>query len=538
MRIYPGGVMPTTTEQTAAVIVSPQRKRVPIILLILLLAGLPAAVWHDMQHLTANILRSQAINLDSMITSIRSFYSSHIVNRVLSMHGAEVRVAHNYEEIPGAIPLPATLSLELGRIIAEKQSNVRYRFVSDFPFNNRAVHKLDTLERRALAEFRAHPERDSMIETYSKGLSSQVRYLSPVVMGSSCVGCHNDHQNSTKTDWKVGDIRGLQEVTVIRPIELNVLWSFKYSLAYFLLVAGTGTYFILMQRRQNAKIRAMNDELETNNNFLASISMKISRYLSPQVYKNIFSGAMDVTLQTTRKKLTIFFSDVKGFTEMGERLQPEELTALINEYFTEMSVIALKHGGTIDKFIGDAILVFFGDPETLGVEKDAKACMRMALEMQERLVALNVKWIKLGAEEPFRIRIGINTGFCNVGNFGSADRMDYTILGAEANLAARLQSSAPPDGIVVSYETYALVSDIVSARALPPTSMKGISREVVPYLIEGPLEAESGAPIINEHGDGVDFYLNMEKMDAERTEKVRKMLQQALTALERQQRKS
>ena len=518
---------------------SSPRRGTALVLLILLLAGLPAAVWFDMQNLTVNILRNQAADLDSVITSIRNFYSSNIVNHVLSKHESGItRVTDNYAEIPGAIPLPATLSLELGRIIGEKQSNVRYRFISDFPFKNRIAHSLDSVELHALADFRAHPDSGFKVESLSKGLSGQVRYLSPVIMDSSCVACHNSHPNSTKTDWKVGDVRGIQEVTVARPVEINVLWSFKYSLLYFVLVAAVGTYFILMQRRQYLTIHAMNNELESNNNFLASISMKISRYLSPQVYKSIFSGAMDASLQTTRKKLTIFFSDVKGFTEISERLQPEELTALINEYFTEMSVIALKHGGTIDKFIGDAILVFFGDPESQGVAEDAKACMRMALEMQERLAALNIKWRKLGAEEAFRIRIGINTGFCNVGNFGSFDRMDYTILGAEANLAARLQSSAPPDGIVVSYETYALVSDIVSARALPPTMMKGISREVVPYLIEGPFKTIGDASIINEHGDGIDFYLDPEKMDANRSSQVSKMLRGAIDVLERRQGKS
>src|SRR5438045_5186387 len=89
------------------------------------------------------------------------------------------------------------------------------------------------------------------------------------------------------------------------------------------------------------------------------------------------------------------------------------------------------------------------------------------------------------SNSPFRVRMGINTGFCNVGNFGSADRMDYTIIGAEANLAARLQSIAEPGHIVVSYETYALVREMVGGRTLPPISMKGISREVVPYAIEG-----------------------------------------------------
>src|SRR3569623_1892372 len=149
-----------------------------------------------------------------------------------------------------------------------------------------------------------------------------------------------------------------------------------------------------------------------------------------------------------------------------------------------MAAIAHDFGGTIDKCFGDAMLIFFGDPETKGDRTDAQACVHMAWDMQRRLVELNAKWRASGIEQPFRSRIGINSGYCNVGNFGSSDRMDYTIIGAEANLAARLQSVAEPGGIVLSYESYALVSDIVTAHALPAITMKGISREVIPYSVD------------------------------------------------------
>ena len=119
--------------------------------------------------------------------------------------------------------------------------------------------------------------------------------------------------------------------------------------------------------------------------------------------------------------------------------------------------------------------MFFGDPETRGVAEDAKACLAMAFEMQRRLAELNAQWRGRGIEQPFRARMGINTGFCNVGNFGSDDRMDYTIIGAEANLAARLQSIAQPDGIVLSYETFMLVRDLVRAHPLEPIRLKGIA---------------------------------------------------------------
>jgi class 3 adenylate cyclase len=273
-------------------------------------------------------------------------------------------------------------------------------------------------------------------------------------MGQVCVTCHNSHPDSPKTDWKVGDVRGIQEISVNQPIAANVL-SFKYLLLYFGFAAAAGLTFILLQRRQSALVQGMNKELSEANDFLATISLKIAKYLSPQIYKSIFSGQKDVTIATERKKLTIFFSDVKDFTAIVERLQPEDLTVLLNEYFTEMSTIALKHGATIDKFIGDALLVFFGDPDTQGVQEDARACLRMAVDMQRRLEQLNRVWRDRGVERPFRARMGINTGYCNVGNFGSDDRMDYTIIGAEANLAARLQSIAEPGGICLSYETRA-----------------------------------------------------------------------------------
>src|SRR3546814_15611590 len=122
--------------------------------------------------------------------------------------------------------------------------------------------------------------------------------------------------------------------------------------------------------------------------------MKIAKYLSPQIYKSIFSGEKDVAIATERKKLTIFFSDVQNFTSMSEQLQPEELTDLLNEYFTEMSAIAEAHGATVDKFIGDAILAFFGAPETKGVVEDARACLRSAIAMQRRSGELNNDWLR------------------------------------------------------------------------------------------------------------------------------------------------
>lgn len=501
------------------------------LLIVLLLLGLPLAVWLDLNNLAEANLRRQAADLNSVVSSVRGYYSSNVVGRILSSP-ADTQVAHNYEDIPGAVPIPATLSLELGRVISEQQSNIAYRFVSDYPFQNRAQHMLDNFEKKALLALRTQPDQ-TVVDVSWTAFSDSVRLIAPVIMGEACVSCHNSHPESPKRDWKVGDVRGIQEVTVTQQIASNI-FSFKYLLTYFAFMASSGIIFIGFQRQQAAAIRGINSELETANEFLASLSMKISRYLSPQIYKSIFSGQKDVTIHTERKKLTMFFSDIKDFTATTERLQPEQITQLLNEYFTEMSTIALQHGGTIDKFVGDAMLIFFGDPESRGEAEDAKACLRMALDMQHRVAQLSVKWRNSGVEHPFRVRMGANTGFCNVGNFGSADRMDYTIIGAEANLAARLQSIAEPGHIVISYETYVLVRDMLTAHALPPITMRGINREIVPYMVRGTLDAAGGhVEIFSEHTTGLDFYLDPSMIDEDRAERVRAVLRDALKALDK-----
>lgn len=502
-----------------------------VLLVVLLLAGLPVAVWLDLRQATAAALLRQARDVNSVITSVRDYYANNVAGRVLASPEA-TKVVHNYATVPGAIPIPATLSLELGQIIGEHQQNIGYRFVSEFPFTGRAPHVLDTFETDALATLRRQPNQILTDVSWS-ALRGRVRLVAPVVMGATCVSCHNADPDSPKRDWKVGDVRGIQEITISQSIANNI-FSFEYLLGYFLFMVAAGVAFIAMQRRQATTIRGMNRELETANEFLAGLSMKISRYLSPQVYKSIFSGQKEVTIYTERKKLTIFFSDIKDFTATTERLQPEQITRLLNEYFTEMSAIALKHGGTIDKFVGDAILIFFGDPDFKGEAEDAKACLHMAAEMQNRLAELNARWRKEGVEYPFRVRMGINTGFCNVGNFGSADRMDYTIIGAEANLAARLQSVAEAGHIVASYETYALVRDIVVAHALPPITMKGINREVFPYAIEGMLDlAGEKTKVFSEHVTGLDFYLDPRMVDGAAAAHIRTVLSDAIAALEK-----
>jgi class 3 adenylate cyclase len=234
------------------------------------------------------------------------------------------------------------------------------------------------------------------------------------------------------------------------------------------------------QRAEDASLLAIEKA-----QMLESLSNKLAKYLSPQVYSSIFSGKQDVQIEAKRKKLTIFFSDIVGFTSIADVLESEDLTELLNDYLTEMSRIALEHGATIDKFIGDAILAFFGDPDSKGVKEDAVACVRMAIAMQRRMREMQEDWRARGLDRAFELRIGITTGFCTVGNFGSEDRMDYTVVGNEVNRAARLQALAETGGILLSSETYALVKDAIAANDQGEAELKGIPRPVRIYKVLG-----------------------------------------------------
>ncbi|MDG1357780.1 MAG: adenylate/guanylate cyclase domain-containing protein [Akkermansiaceae bacterium] len=268
-------------------------------------------------------------------------------------------------------------------------------------------------------------------------------------------------------------------------------------------------------------------------NQLEKLSSELAKFLSPQIYQSIFSGKQQAEIKTERKKLTVCFTDLTGFTDISTDMQPEDLTYLLNSYFSEMSDIAIKHGATIDKFIGDAMVIFFGDPETEGVSEDARACVRMAMEMQTKMQYLAGKWRSEGMENALQIRIGINTGFCNVGNFGSDQRMDYTIIGAEVNLAARLEALAKPGSVLMSGETYHLVEDFVDASEVQLSNIKGIKREVRAFAMK-----DITNPDASQHhsyrykGKGLLLYVNPDELSADKKKAARNHLTQALKKLD------
>lgn len=231
-------------------------------------------------------------------------------------------------------------------------------------------------------------------------------------------------------------------------------------------------------------------ETQEKNAQLERLSNQLAKYLSPLVYQSIFSGDQTVSLASSRKKLTVFFSDLVGFTSITDSLESEDLTDALNYYLDEMSAIALEYGATIDKYIGDAIMIFFGDPESHGVQEDAIRCVSMAIAMQRRMEELSNRWADYGLHEPFRMRIGINTAYCTVGNFGSEHRLDYTVIGGGVNVASRLETAAKASNILMSEDTYNLVRDSILCREADLITMKGFANPIRTFEVLDQSRAE------------------------------------------------
>jgi PAS domain S-box-containing protein len=275
-----------------------------------------------------------------------------------------------------------------------------------------------------------------------------------------------------------------------------------------------------------------NKSLNEKNDQLEALSGKLAKYLSRQVFDSIFEGRTDVQVQSYRKELTVFFSDIKGFTDLTDRLEAEAVSDILNRYLSEMAAIADGCGGTIDKFIGDGIMIFFGDPTTLGRREDAIQCVGMAYRMKRRIHELNAEWADLVGPEPLQVRIGINSGFCTVGNFGSEDRLDYTIVGGAVNAAARLEEAAAPDQILVSHATYSLIKDVFYCRPIGDVNVKGISHDLRTYEVIG--EFNDLGPDVRIEAEIGDFKVSLDPntLDADAARRARDALLNALAALD------
>jgi class 3 adenylate cyclase len=260
------------------------------------------------------------------------------------------------------------------------------------------------------------------------------------------------------------------------------LWlSVGYGLVWVL--AG---YVANRFRQSEHALRELNTSLEERVRQQVALlerTGRLRRYLAPQIVERILAADIDPVAVRERRHITVMFADLRGFTEMVERVPPEVLADVLNRYFDEVAAIAFRHGGTIDKFIGDAVMVFFGAPEATGERDQAFRCVSMALEIQRRIGELAADFARLGAGQPLAVRIGIASGVATVGSFGARHRSDFTVVGAPVNRAARLEPLAPPGGILCDAATRELLAQSFGFNPQGEVKLKGFAEPVATFQV-------------------------------------------------------
>jgi len=280
-------------------------------------------------------------------------------------------------------------------------------------------------------------------------------------------------------------------------VGLLFLWARSQNMVFDFTVheflpAVFGLFFILnlpvnyvSRKMQEGEqhVRKTASELDTLNKQMETAQEILSRYVAPQFAQKIFKGEVDDVSGHQRRKLTLFFSDIKDFTATADAMEAEDLADLLNCYLDEMVTIATDFGGTVAQISGDGIFVFFGAPEFSNDKDQAERCVQMAITMQTRMKNLKSHWFASGIEHPFRIRCGINTGSVTVGGFGSKGRREYTAIGMQVNIAARLEAACDPGQILMSHTTWSLIKDEIPCIENGPIQVKGFHRPILTYQV-------------------------------------------------------
>lgn len=286
----------------------------------------------------------------------------------------------------------------------------------------------------------------------------------------------------------------------------------------------------LRQLNRLVKLSDANEaKLTEANSKLGKITQNLSRFVPETVVSALMRDGEEQLPRNKREEITVFFSDIVGFTSITERLEPEQLARLMTDYFTEMAMICSRWGGTLDQFIGDAIVIFFGAPQSKGPDNDARAAVAMALEMQEKLQLLRMKWADEGVSLPIHVRMGLSTGYCNVGNFGSTERLHYTAIGNVVNEASRIQALCDPDSVLLSEDTSMLVRSHFRCQEVMTTTLQGRKHEVTLYQAQANQDGMNKA-IITDSGPGYRLYLDTASLEDKK--EVSLILKEALAQIE------
>lgn len=269
--------------------------------------------------------------------------------------------------------------------------------------------------------------------------------------------------------------------------EGGLVWAAMNSANALLFSAVVGLPFIYVVRRWRLRERQVAQalrDLEQSQQRLSRATDLIRRYVATQVADRVLAGDELPLAGNQRRTITVFYSDIKGFTEASDQMDTEDLSRILNEYLSEMSTIAIAHGGTVDKFVGDAVMIFFGAPNDMPPRDQALAAVRMAIAMGQRMEVLRARWFDEGMQFPFEKRVGINTGLASVGNFGSGHRLDYTAVGRQVMLAARLEGACAPGRILVSAATWELVREDIACTSRGELAVPFLDAPVAIYEVD------------------------------------------------------
>ncbi|MGM8891700.1 adenylate/guanylate cyclase domain-containing protein [Psychrobacter sp. 1Y1] len=310
-------------------------------------------------------------------------------------------------------------------------------------------------------------------------------------------------------------------------------------LPLIVMVASLGVILYQFRRiyQQHITFKARAHQASGRLNTMVSVINKLTRFVPPQIWEPIVKSDSPVRVSNKRAKITIMFSDIVGFTELSDSLSSDNLSDILNTYMHCMTSIADKHGAVLDKFIGDGMVCFFGEPNSRGSRQDALDCVAMAIDMRREMRTLRQKWRLMGFEGLY-IRIGITTGYCHVGNFGSNSRLSYTIIGKEANLASRLESCAGKDQILVSESTYDYICHNYECEHVAAFCLKGIDEKVDAWQVFDP-SASTGhlSKWVDHTLPGFNLHLNFKDMKDNDYQDIRARLNFALERIEQEEEK-
>ena len=430
-------------------------RRTVLTLAILLSIGIGRVLW-NMTLLSTPLIATQALQnatlYDRTIRDARTPYSDEVIDLVEGLN--ELTVTHDYMMKESAIPVPVTYLIELGQRVSQSRPRMSVRLYSDYPFPWRQEdgRPRDKFEADALDDLRTYPERAFFrIDRYDK--HKAFRYARADLMEASCVACHNTHPESPKTDWKIGDIRGVLESTQLLD-DITAQTHIKLQETFIVLsglsVMGLSGLTLTMSRlRQNSKELERRVVERTAQLQQANEELEIDREKSERLLLNILpqSSAEDLKQGSSHiarefASVTILFADILGFTTLSAQVYLEQLVTRLNGILSDFDSLYEKHDLEKIKTIGDANMVAGGIPQER--PDSARAVAEMELDMQQVLVSFN----RLNRTN-LKIRIGMNTGLVVAGVIGTKKFID-DFWGDAVNTASWMESHGIANKIQVT----------------------------------------------------------------------------------------